>query len=74
MNGTNIGRLRATFDNPFARHWNSKMYERYAAVFVPANLTVASGFGNVQIDTGHQSENFKFREIGTHDLEVPISR
>ena len=44
LNGTNIGRLRASFDNPFARHWNSKMYERYAAVFVPANLTVASGF------------------------------
>jgi hypothetical protein len=74
LNGTNIGRLRASFDNPFSRHWNNKMYERYAAVFVPANLTVASGFGNVQIDTGHQSENFKFREIGTHDLGVPISR
>jgi hypothetical protein len=74
VNGTNVGRLRASFDNPFARHWNSKMYERYAAVIVPASLITKSGFATVQIDLGHQSENFKFREIGTHDLEVPISR
>jgi hypothetical protein len=74
VNGENIGRLRASFDNPFARHWNSKMYNRYVAVIVPARLIKASGFVNVQIDTGHQNENFKFREIGTHDLEVPISQ
>jgi len=74
VNGVNVGRLRASFDNPFARHWNSKMYERYAAVIIPARMITASGFWTVQIDMGHQSDNFKFREIGTHDLEVPISR
>jgi hypothetical protein len=37
-------------------------------------MITASGFWTVQIDTGHQNDNFKFREIGTHDLEVPISQ
>ena len=74
VNGTNVGRLRASFDNPFARHWNSKMYERYAAVIVPAHLITASRFWNVQIDMTHQNDNFQFREVGTHDLEVPISK
>src|SRR5215831_15677999 len=71
VNGTYVGRLRASFDNPFARHWNSKMYERYAAVIVPASLIKSSGFGRVQIDMRHQ-DDFQFREVGTHDLEVPI--
>ena len=48
------------------------MYERYAAVIVPANLITASRFINVQINMRHQNDNFQFREIGTHDLEVPI--
>jgi hypothetical protein len=73
VNGTNVGRLRASFDNPFARHWSSKMYERYAAVIVPAHLITASGFLTVQIDMGHQDDKFYFREVGSHDLEVPIS-
>jgi hypothetical protein len=73
VNGTKVGRLRASFDNPFARHWNSKVSERYVAVIVPDDLVPASGFQDVQIDMTHQSGSFYFREVGTHGLETPIS-
>jgi hypothetical protein len=72
--GVPVGRLRASFDNPFARHWNSKMYSRYLAVIVPANMIKSSGFVPVQIDMTHQQDEFRFREIGSHDLDMPISK
>ena len=74
VNGTQIERLMATYDNPFARHWNSKFYERYIAARIPANLIRSNARHlNVKINMSTQNNHIYFREIGTHDLEVPIS-
>ena len=72
VNGTAIQRFRATYDNPFARHWNSKQYERYVAAYIPASVIRANErFLSVKIDMGKQDEDINFREIGTHDVETP---
>ena len=42
VNGQAIERFSAGYDNPFARHWNSKWRERYVAARVPAG-SVPSG-------------------------------
>jgi hypothetical protein len=70
VNGMAIERFTTTYDNPFARHWNSKIYERYLAARIPKEL-VQGRYLDVQIDLSLQANNFNFREIGTHDLEVP---
>lgn len=83
-----IERFLSTYDNPFARHWNSKLYQRYIAARIPANLVAdalpvpqagdrTTQLLTVRIDLTKQSEGngwedrLYFREIGTHDLEVP---
>ncbi|MCT7948266.1 hypothetical protein NG798_00470 [Ancylothrix sp. C2] len=76
VNGKPIERFIATYDNPFARHWNSKSYQRYIAACIPADLIPATnGFTtylSVKIDMSKQNDgNINFREIGTHDLETP---
>jgi hypothetical protein len=73
VNGTPVERFMATYDNPFARHWNSKFYERYVASRVPAALIPPHvRYLSVRIDMSKQNdEGIYFREIGTHDLDVP---
>ncbi len=72
VNGEAIERFVTTYDNPFARHWNSKFYERYLAARIPARLTQGLRFLDVQIDMMMQdNSNFYFREMGTHDFQVP---
>ena len=72
VDGKNILRLVATYDNPFARHWNSKSYERYLAAHIPAVLVPPSArFLSVRIDMCHQQDGIYFREVGTHDIDVP---
>lgn len=75
VNGNPIERFLATYDNPFARHWNSKIYERYIAACIPAQLiSGSSGFTtylSVKIDLTKQNHDIYFREMGTHDLEIP---
>jgi hypothetical protein len=73
VNGTEIERFLTTYDNPFARHWGSKLYARYIAARVPAQLAADRRFLDVQIDMTRQDNYLHFREIGTHDLEVPTS-
>jgi hypothetical protein len=72
VNGKPIERFTATYDNPFARHWNSKMYERYIAARIPAYL-IPDGAKHlsVRVDMRNQNNHIHFREIGTHDLDVP---
>lgn len=73
VNGTPIERFLATYDNPFARHWNSKFYERYFAARIPAGLIDAkSRWLKVKIDMSKQTNSIYFREIGTHDLDTPL--
>lgn len=71
INGQPIERFVATYDNPFARHWNSKFYCRYIAARIPAKLTSGVNFLSVRIDMGGITNSIFFREIGTHDLDVP---
>ncbi|MEG3839843.1 hypothetical protein [Microcoleus sp. herbarium14] len=75
VNGNPIQRFRATYDNPFARHWNSKFYERYIAARIPANMIPKTSnlttYLSVRIDMSKQNNHIHVREIGTHDLEIP---
>jgi hypothetical protein len=78
VNDQPIERLRATYDNPFARHWNSKVWNRYIAARIPADLIPkpkadAPPLLRVKIDMSKQDNNINFREMGTHDLEIPYS-
>lgn len=76
VNGQPIERLLATYDNPFARHWNSKSFNRYIAACIPAELIPKprpdiTPHLKVKIDMSKQNGSIHFREMGTHDLEVP---
>jgi hypothetical protein len=72
VNGMAIERFTTTYDNPFARHWNSKCYERYLAARIPKEL-IQNRYLDVQIDLSLQPNNLNFREMGTHDFQVPAA-
>ncbi|AFZ55816.1 hypothetical protein H6G54_26870 [Anabaena cylindrica FACHB-243] len=76
VNGNPIERFLATYDNPFARHWNSKSYNRYIAAYIPADLIPKPRpdvipYLKVKIDMSKQNSGINLREIGTHDVETP---
>ncbi|MEB3360458.1 MAG: hypothetical protein VKK04_27285 [Synechococcales bacterium] len=76
VNDQPIERFLATYDNPFARHWNSKSYNRYIAACIPADLipkptAETPPLLKVKINLSKQNAGFYFREMGTHDLEIP---
>jgi len=63
-----IERFRTTWDNPFARHHNSKMYSRFVATRVPERLTKGKRFLKVEIDSSLSDHNMYIREAGTIDF------
>jgi hypothetical protein len=70
VNGTFVERLRTTYSNPFATHFNSKFYDRYMSCFIPKELIPEGAtFITVDIDMSKQDKNIFFREAGTHDFE-----
>lgn len=72
VNGQPVERFLATYDNPFARYWNSRPGCNYNAALVPAEMIPADArFLEVEIDLSRQFDDIKFREVGTHDLDVP---
>ena len=84
VNDQPIERFLSTYDNPFARHWNSKIHNRYIAAVIPANLIPKptsdtnsrispTTYIRVKIDMSKQENKLYFREMGTHDLELPYS-
>lgn len=74
VNGTPIERFMATYDNPFARQWNSKFRERYIATRIPKELIASNAhYISVVIDLSKQNRELNFREIGAHDLDVPVA-
>jgi hypothetical protein len=78
VNDQPIERFLSTYDNPFARHWNSKSFNRYIAAYIPADLIPKPRpevipYLKVKIDMSKQNTALHFREMGTHDLEVPYS-
>ena len=72
VEGVPIERFVASYDNPFARHYNNKQFERYIAARIPAGLVGNRRWISVVISTEYQDDQFLFREIGTHDYDIPI--
>jgi hypothetical protein len=64
-----IGNLYTSFDNPFAIHFNSKIYQRYLGVVIPRTyLTGLTDFMSIRLNVPYNSgSHFYFREVGTHD-------
>ena len=61
-------RLSTGFDNPFATHYNSKLYSKYAGIKIPALMIKPEDkFLKVKIVMTGMNDHFWFREIGTHD-------
>lgn len=70
VNGKIIERFRTTYRNPFATRFNSKIYDRYIAAFVPSEYIPQGAVSiEVDIDMSLQDHNIYFREMGTHDFE-----
>jgi hypothetical protein len=71
VNNVPIERFLASYDNPFARHFNSKSYNRYMAARIPASLVGKNRYLSVRIDMSKQAHPIQYREIGTHDFDTP---
>lgn len=72
LEGQPIERFLTTYDNPFARFWNSRTFETYAAAFVPNELIEGQRFVKLTVDLTKQlRRGINFREIGSHDYDVP---
>lgn len=70
VNGQFIERFKTTYDNPFSRHYNGKLYQRYIAAKIPASL-VGPSYNcktiTLSIDMTQQDNSIFFREMGSHD-------
>jgi hypothetical protein len=63
------GGFVTTLNNPFARHYNTKQYQRYIAIIIQKEMLIPdNNFIDVQITMGVFSDGFAFTEVGTHDL------
>jgi len=68
INDQEVERFRTSYNNPFAVHHNSKLYNRYMATRIPAGLIQAGdAFVRLRIDMTISNHHIHFREIGTHD-------
>jgi hypothetical protein len=78
INNTNvnvpIGNFYTSFNNPFSRHYNSKMYQRYYGIVIPVDVlpvkgTIDDNFITLQINIPNNdtSRPVYFSEVGTHD-------
>ncbi len=67
----NLGNFYTSFDNPFARHYNSKIWQRYYGIVIPKEHLPVKGTDKdnfiklrIYIPSG---AHFIFTEVGTHD-------
>jgi len=68
VEGKLIERFRSTYDTPFSRHYNSKLYQRYVAARIPKDLIPQEKrFISIKIEMTSQDNNINIREVGTHD-------
>jgi hypothetical protein len=69
-----IGNLYTTFDNPFARHNNSKIFNRYYGIVIPKAHLPIKGTSNdnfiiLRLTIPKNDGNGLYiREVGTHDV------
>lgn len=69
INGREAERLSTSYANPFATHFNSKIYQRYVATKIPKDwIDKSQTFITVELDMRGTNHNFYFRECGTHDF------
>jgi hypothetical protein len=69
VNDVSIERFRTSYTNPFATHFNSKIYSRYMAAKIPADLIKNDDkFIKLEIDMTNCEGDLHFREIGSHDF------
>lgn len=69
-----IERFRTTYNNPFQRNFNGKIYSRYIAARVPANLIKPSDkFIKLTINMQPTNHNLYLREIGSHDVYPTVT-
>lgn len=74
VNDRPIERFRSSYDNPFARNFNGKIYSRYIAAKIPANYIGPNDrFVKLVINMTPTNHNLYLREIGTHDLFPDVS-
>ena len=67
--GKLIERFRTSYNNAFATHFNSKMYDRYIAAKIPGSLlTQFAEWIDCEIDMTNNDHRLYIREAGTHDL------
>jgi len=70
VNGKTIERFRTSYSNPFATNANSKIFSRYMAAYIPAEIIPKDALMiELEIDMTQQNHNLYLREIGTHDTE-----
>lgn len=68
-NDIEIERLRATYSNPFAHHYNGKLFDRYLAARIPNKIIGKNQIHiSIKIDMTDNDSSIFFREAGTHDL------
>jgi len=68
VNGVQVERFRTSFNNPFAIHFNSKLYMRYMATRIPASMIQPGDrFLRLKIEMINSNQNLHVREMGTHD-------
>ena len=69
VNDKKVDRLSTAFvNNPFATHYNSKLYSRYLATRIPADyIKPGDNFISLKIDMSGTNNYIHFREAGTHD-------
>lgn len=66
-----LGGLYTTFNNPFAKHYNSRPNQRYYGVIIPKEYlpSVPTNFLELQLITDTTTGGgSSFTEVGTHDL------
>jgi len=77
---TRLDNFTTTFSNPFSRHYNSSVYNRYIGTVIPANLIpVNSNYiiiglqlpVGLNADLASTSAGTRIKYIGTHD-KIPI--
>jgi hypothetical protein len=70
-----LDNFTTTFNNPFSRHYNSSVYNRYIGTVIPSNL-ITSNFIIVGLQlpiaiNTHPLVGTRIKNIGTHD-KIPI--
>ena len=70
----NLGNFYTSFDNPFSRHFNSKMYQRYYGIVIPKEHLPVKGTSSdnfiklkISIPSSPAGYGLYFTEVGTHD-------